>query len=91
MEEIQKENEIIFNNNLKNNEEALALREIFNIIEEEQRIAKKEVNLKKNFFYKFNINGNSNIINIINDMPNRQKNRHKMKLQKIFVQKNLKN
>ena len=70
--------------NLKNNEEALILRKIFNIIEGKSRKKDFEDN-KHSIFVKVN---NKNIhLNNLNDdigINNPQKNKYKIKLQKIL-------
>ena len=80
---------IILGNNIKNSEESLVLREIFNLIEENQRIKIKEINNKKILNDKITIKSNLNIFNKINDMKNKPKNKYKLKLQKIIVPKKL--
>ena len=84
MEDSYKGNELIIVNDLKQNKEALELRKIFNLIEENQRINKKEIKTNKIFNDKVTINTNFNILNIISDMNNRPKNKYKYKLQKIL-------
>ena len=71
------------NNNILFNEEALALRKIFNSLEESKRINKKMNNYDK-LLKKYNIKINSDIVNMIHDIKSSQKNRYKFKLQKIF-------
>ena len=70
--------------NLKNNEEALILRKIYNIIEENTR--KKDIeNNKQSIFVKVN-NRNINLNNMNDNIGinNPQKNKYKIKLQKIL-------
>ena len=76
------------NNNLNINEEALILKKIYNIIEENNRNKSKEDN-NKNILDPHNINNinlNLNKFNIIGaNCP--QKNPYKKKLQKILFRK----
>ena len=81
----------ILENNININEESLVLREIFNKIEENQRIKIKDKNNKIVFTNKFKIRSNLNILNRINDMKSRPKNKYKLKLQKIITPKKLTN
>ena len=70
---------------LQNNEEALALREIFNIIED-KKISKSNENRNNDIIEKYKIkNIKIEKLNIINNGP---KNRYKLKLQKILLKKN---
>ena len=70
---------------LQNNEEALALREIFNIIED-KKINKSNENRNNDIIEKYKIkNIKIEKLNIINNGP---KNRYKLKLQKILLKKN---
>ena len=90
-EDIPKNIPIILKNNININEESLILREIFNKIEENQRIKIKDKNNKIVFTNKFNIKNNLNILIRINDMKSRPKNKYKLKLQKIIIPKKLTN
>ena len=70
---------------LQNNEEALVLREIFNIIED-KKINKSNENRNNDLIEKYKIkNIKIEKLNIINNGP---KNRYKLKLQKILLKKN---
>ena len=70
---------------LQNNEEALVLREIFNIIED-KKISKSNENRNNDLIEKYKIkNIKIEKLNIINNGP---KNRYKSKLQKILLKKN---
>lgn len=70
---------------LQNNEEALALREIFNIIED-KKISKSNENRNNDIIEKYKIkNIEIEKLNVINNGP---KNRYKLKLQKILLKKN---
>ena len=82
MVEFQKENESFFDKNLDNNEEALALRKLYNIIEENQRIKNKIIKNNNNVIKKIGIK-NSHINSIIGDI-NRPKNKYKLKLQALL-------
>lgn len=79
----------ILENNIKINEESSALREIFNFIEESQRIKTKELSNKKIFNDKLCIKSNLNVLKKINDMKNCPKNKYKLKLQKIITPKSI--
>ena len=71
---------------LNNNEEALALKNIYNIYEENYRNKGIE-DTKENFLDSYNINDiNLNTINVI-DINYPQKNKYKKKLQKILFRK----
>ena len=71
---------------LNNNEEALVLKKIYNIIQENNRNKGME-DTKKNFLNSYNINNiNLNKINVI-DINCPQKNKYKTKLQKILFRK----
>ena len=79
----------LFNNSqeksLKNNEEAIILREIFNIIEAKKN--NKEIENKDNeLLAKYKIK-NIKLGNISNDLNKPPKNRFKSKLQKILIKK----
>ena len=74
-------------NSLKNNEEAIILREIFNIIEAKKN--NKEIENKDNeLLAKYKIK-NIKLGNISNDLNKPPKNRFKSKLQKILIKKTL--
>ena len=90
MVDIQKENQSFFDKNLDNNDDAIALRKLYNIIEENQRIKKKTINNTNNFNKKF-ILKNSNLNDIIGDINNnnRPKNKYKLKLQTILFKKKI--
>ena len=90
MVDIQKENQSFFDKNLDNNDDAIALRKLYNIIEENQRIKKKTLNNTNNFNKKF-ILKNSNLNDIIGDINNnnRPKNKYKLKLQTILFKKKI--
>ena len=76
--------------NIYNNEEAMVLREIFNIIEDNNLI--KEKNKKNNILYeKFNIK-NIKLNQLTYEINNNnQKNRYKIKLQKIIFRNKISN
>ena len=76
--------------NIYNNEEAMVLREIFNIIEDNNKI--KEKNKKNNLLYnKFNIK-NIKLNQLTYEINNNnQKNRYKIKLQKIIFRNKISN
>ena len=90
MVDIQKENQSFFDKNLDNNDDAIALRKLYNIIEENQRIKKKTLNNTNNFNKKF-ILKNSILNDIIGDINNnnRPKNKYKLKLQTILFKKKI--
>jgi len=90
MVDIQKENQSFFDKNLDNNDDAIALRKLYNIIEENQRIKKKTINNTNNFNKKFMLK-NSNLNDIIGDINNnnRPKNKYKLKLQTILFKKKI--
>lgn len=73
-------------NLLKNNEEARALREIFNLIEAKLE-NKEDTKQNKTLLEKYNIK-NIKVENI-NGLENHPKNRFKSKLQKILFKKKL--
>lgn len=75
------------NANILFNEEALALREIFNSLENKRN--NKEMNNDDKLLKKYNIKINSEIVNMIHDTKSRQKNRYKFKLRKIFFKNSL--
>ena len=83
MVEIEKENESFFDKNLDNNEDALALRKLYNIFEENQQIKNKIINNKNNINKKIGIK-NPNIRSIIGGI-NRPKNKYKIKLQALLL------
>ena len=85
MVEIEKENESFFDKNLDNNEDALALRKLYNLIEENQRIKNKIINNNINVIKKIGIK-HSNINSIIGDI-NLPKNKYKLKLQTLLLKK----
>lgn len=74
--------------NLKNNEEACILREIFNIVEAKIEKKKIEIESKDN-----SLNEKYNITNLelsnLNSMEIPQKNRYKSKIQKLLFKKKL--
>ena len=74
--------------NILFNEEALALREIFNYLEESKR-NNKEMNKNDKLLKKYKIEINNDNVNLIHDIKSRQKNRYKFKLQKTFLKKSL--
>jgi len=76
------------NQNILFNEEALALREIFNYLEESKR-NNKEMNKNDKLLKKYKIKINNDNVNLIHDIKSRQKNRYKFKLQKTFLKKSL--
>ena len=90
MVDIQKENQSFFDKNLDNNDDAIALRKLYNIIEENQRIKKKTLNNTNNFNKKLMLK-NSNLNDIIGDINNnnRPKNKYKLKLQTILFKKKI--
>ena len=90
-EDLPKNIPLVLENNIQNNEEELILREIFNIMEENQRIKIKEINNEKICKDKITIKSNLNILNKINDMKNKPKNKYKLKLQKIIIPKKITN
>ena len=85
MVEIEKENESFFDKNLDNNEDALALRKLYNIFEENQRIKNKLTNNNNNVIKKKGIKY-PNINCIIGDI-NHPKNKYKLKLQTLLLKK----
>ena len=89
-EDLPKNISLVLENNIQNNEEELILREIFNLIEENQRIKIKEINNEKICKDKITIKSNLNILNKIND-KNKPKNKYKLKLQKIIIPKKITN
>ena len=76
------------NSNILFNEEALALREKFNSLEENKRNDKEMKNNDK-LLKKYNIKINNDIANMIHDIKRRQNNRYKFKLKKTFFLKSL--
>ena len=76
------------NSNITLNEEALALREIFNSLEENKR-NNKEMNNNDKLLKKYNIKINSDFVNLMHNIKNNNKNRYKFKLQKTFCKKNI--
>ena len=72
----------------KNNEEALELRKIFNIIEENKLKKAKEIK-KNNIYFEENEDKENININVMHDFSIRPQNRHKIKTQKIFNRKNI--
>jgi len=90
MVDIQKENQSFFDKNLDNNDDAIALRKLYNIIEENQRIKKKTLNNTNNFNKKLMLK-NSNLNDIIGNINNnnRPKNKYKLKLQTILFKKKI--
>ena len=90
MVDIQKENQSFFDKNLDNNDDAIALRKLYNIIEENQRIKKKIINNTNNSNKKFMLK-NSNFNDIIGDINNNNhpKNKYKLKLQTILFKKKI--
>ena len=76
------------NANITLNEEALALREIFNSLEENKR-NNKEMNNNDKLLKKYNIKINSDFVNLMHNIKNNNKNRYKFKLQKTFCKKNI--
>ena len=85
MVEYQKDIESFFDKNLDNNKEALALRKLYNIIEENQRIKNKIIKNNNNIKKKVGIK-DSYINSIIGDI-NRPKNKYKLKLQTLLLKK----
>jgi len=61
------------NANILFNEEALALREIFNVLENKRN--NKEMNNDNKLLKKYNITINNEIVNMIHDTKSGQKNR----------------
>ena len=90
-EDLPKKIPLILENNIHNNDEELILREIFNLIEENQLIKIKEINNEKICKDKITIKSNLKKLNNINDMKNKPKNKYKLKLQKIIMPKKLTN
>ena len=90
MVDIQKENQSFFDKNLDNNDDAIALRKLYNIIEENQRIKKKTLNNTNNFNKKLMLK-NSNLNDIIGNINNnnRPKNKYKLKLKSILLKKKI--
>ena len=90
MVDIQKENQSFFDKNLDNNDDAIVLRKLYNIIEENQRIKKKTLNNTNNFNKKLMLK-NSNLNDIIGNINNnnRPKNKYKLKLQTILFKKKI--
>jgi hypothetical protein len=76
------------NSNITFNEEALALRQIFNSLEENKR-NNKEMNNNDKLLKKYNIKINSDFVNLMHNIKNNNKNRYKFKLQKTFCKKNI--
>ena len=76
------------NSNITLNEEALALREIFNSLEENKR-NNKEMNNNDKLLKKYNIKINSDFVNLMHNIKNNNKNRYKFKLQKTFCKKSI--
>ena len=75
------------NENFLFNEEVLALREIFNSLDNKKN--NKEMNNDDKLLKKYNIKINTEIVNMIRDTKSLQKNRYKFKLQKTFFKKSL--
>jgi hypothetical protein len=75
------------NENFLFNEEVLALREIFNSLDNKKN--NKEMNNNDKLLKKYNIKINTEIVNMIHDTKSLQKNRYKFKLQKTFFKKSL--
>ena len=75
------------NENFSFNEEVLALREIFNSLDNKKN--NKEMNNNDKLLKKYNIKINTEIVNMIHDTKSLQKNRYKFKLQKTFFKKSL--
>jgi flagellar basal body rod protein FlgC len=75
------------NENFLFNEEVLALREIFNSLDNKKN--NKEMNNDDKLLKKYNIKINTEIVNMIHDTKSLQKNRYKFKLQKTFFKKSL--
>ena len=74
--------------NLKNNEEACVLREIYNIVDAKKENKEIEIENKNNFLNeKFNIK-NIELSNLIS-VENKPKNRYKSKLQKLLFKKKM--
>jgi len=90
-EDLPKNISLISEKNIQNNDEELILREIFNLIEENQLIKIKEIKNEKICQDKITIKSNLKILNKINDMKNKPKNKYKLKLQKIIMPKKLTN
>ena len=85
---MQNNTENIEENKLKNNKEALILREIFNIIEDIKVKKNIEINKdKKNLMEKYKVNKVSNFLNIIHDINRPSKNRYKLILKNTFKKK----
>ena len=75
------------NENFLFGEEVLALREIFNSLDNKKN--NKEMNNDDKLLKKYNIKINTEIVNMIHDTKSLQKNRYKFKLQKTFFKKSL--
>ncbi len=73
-------------NILQNNEEAIILREIFNIIEDKNKNKNKKVDVKNNeLIEKYHI---KNIkLEKLNNIDSNPKNKYKSKLQRILLKK----
>lgn len=82
--------EIIDMDKFKNNEEALELRKIFNLIEGKKLNKAKEIS-KFNILYEKSDDKENLNFKILHDFNIRPRNRYKLKLQKIFNRKNLSN
>lgn len=82
--------EIIDMEKFKNNEEALELRKIFNLIEGKRLNKAKEISKYKILYEKSDDKENLNF-KILHDFNIRPRNRYKLKLQNIFERKNLSN
>ena len=85
---MQNNKENIKENTLKNNKEALILREIFNIIEDIKPNKNIEIDENKKYLIeKYKINKTSNFLNIVLDINRPSKNRYKLILKNIFKKK----
>ena len=82
--------EIIDMDKFKNNEEALELRKIFNLIEGKKLNKAKEIS-KFNILYEKSDDKENLNFKILHDFNIRPRIRYKLKLQKIFNRKNLSN
>ena len=90
MAEMRSTVEIIDMDKFKNNEEALELRKIFNLIEGKKLNKAKEIS-KFNILYEKSDDKENLNFKILHDFNIRPRNRYKLKLQKIFNRKNLSN
>ena len=85
---MQNNKENIKESTLKNNKEALILREIFNIIEDIKPNKNIEIDENKKYLIeKYKINKTSNFLNIVLDINRPPKNRYKLILKNTFKKK----